>query len=262
MKIAVKSEAQLETMRRAGRIVAETLAIIAEKARPGISTGRLDQFADEHIRQSGAIPSFKGYLGYPRSICTSPNDVIVHGIPGDYKLKSGDILGVDCGAIFDGWHGDAALTLAIGEVRPEALKLMAATAASLAAGIRECMTGRRLGDIGHSVQRVAESAGFSVVRDYVGHGIGTAMHEEPQVPNYGPPGKGEKLKRGNVLAIEPMVNIDGPATKVMDDGWTVVTRDGALSAHFEHTVVVGDAGPEILTILDDTDSELMRLDGN
>lgn len=260
MRIGVKDKSQLDLMRKAGLIVAETLALVTDSARPGISTGRLDRIAEDHIRASGAVPSFKGYLGYPASICTSPNNVIVHGIPGDYKLKDGDIIGIDCGAIWQGWHGDAAVTIGVGDISDEAEQLLDVTKKSLAAGIEQVQGGNRLGDIGHAIQEVAESAGYAVVRDYVGHGIGTAMHEAPQVPNYGPGGIGKRLKPGYVLAIEPMVNIGDIQTKVLDDGWTVVTRDGSLSAHFEHTVAVLEGGPEIFTALDD--SELIRLSGN
>jgi methionyl aminopeptidase len=183
-------------------------------------------------------------------ICTSPNSVIVHGIPGDYRLEEGDIISIDCGAIIDGWHGDAARTIPVGEISEEARKLLTVTEDSLWAGIEHVRQGARLSDIGHAVQTVAEGAGFSVVREYVGHGIGRAMHEEPQVPNYGEPGKGIKLKVGHVLAVEPMVNLGSPETELTEDGWTVVTADGQLSAHFEHSIAVTEDGPEVLTVLD------------
>lgn len=262
MRVEVRTPAEIELMRRAGRIVADVLGRVSEVVRPGISTRRLDQVADDCIRKAGAIPSFKGYRGYPASICTSPNEVVVHGIPGDYRLRDGDIVGIDCGAILDGWHGDAAVTLPVGEVSDDAQRLLAATQVALAAGIRQALDGNRLGDIGFAVQEVAESAGFSVVREYVGHGIGREMHEAPQIPNYGPPASGKKIKIGNVFALEPMVNQGGFETRVLDDDWTVVTRDGSLSAHFEHTVAVTENGPEILTILGDTQAELVRLASN
>jgi methionyl aminopeptidase len=203
--------------------------------------------AREVLERRSARSNFLNYHGFPAVICTSPNDVIVHGIPGSYRLKDGDILSIDCGAIIEGYHGDAAVTVPIGEIGDLAEKLLATTEESLRAGISQIQAGNRLSDIGHAVQLVAEGAGFSVVREYVGHGIGTAMHEEPQIPNYGPPGKGIKLKVGHVFAVEPMVNAGGVATKLLDDGWTVKTADGSLSAHFEHTIALTDDGPEVLT---------------
>lgn len=262
MKVEVRTIEEIKLMRRAGLVVAETLARVGDAVRPGISTKRLDQIADECIRKAGGIPSFKGYRGYPASICTSPNDVVVHGIPGDYRLREGDIIGIDCGAILDGWHGDAAVTLPVGEVTEEAARLIAVTRSALAAGIHQAVHGRRLGDIGHAIQKVAESAGFSVVREYVGHGIGREMHEAPQIPNYGPPGAGKRIKAGNVFALEPMINAGNFETRVLDDAWTVVTRDGSLSAHFEHTVAITEDGPEILTSFEDTEAELVRLAAN
>ncbi|RIK11474.1 MAG: type I methionyl aminopeptidase [Acidobacteria bacterium] len=249
-------------MKRAGLVVYDVLSRITDAVRPGISTRRLDQIADDCIRKAGAIPSFKGYRGYPASVCTSPNEVVVHGIPDDYRLRDGDIIGVDCGAILDGWHGDAAVTLPVGDVSDEAAELISVTRHSLAAGIRQAIEGNRLGDIGFAVQEVAESCGFSVVREYVGHGIGREMHEAPQIPNYGPPDSGKRIKNGNVFALEPMINAGDFATKVLDDGWTVVTRDGSLSAHFEHTVAVTPDGPEILTVVGETEAELVRLAAN
>jgi methionyl aminopeptidase len=246
----VKTTEQIAKMRRAGRIVAEIHERVAAAVRPGVTTRKLDQISEEIIRARGAVPSFKGYHGFPATICTSPNSVIVHGIPDNRALREGDIVGIDAGAILEGWHADAAITLAVGEVSPDAARLMEVTEESLWEGLRQAEEGNRLSDIGHAIQAVAEDAGFSVVREYVGHGIGTAMHEEPQVPNYGPAGKGPKLKVGMVLAIEPMVNAGGYTTKVLDDGWTVMTRDGSLSAHYEHTVAITDNGPEVLTLPD------------
>jgi methionyl aminopeptidase len=234
-------------MRRAGRVVAEMIERTRAAATPGTTTTDLDQVAREVLASRGAKSNFLGYHGFPAVICTSPNDMIVHGIPGDYVLADGDIISVDCGAIVEGYHGDAAFTMAIGEVTPGAEKLLRVTEDALWAGIEQIRDGHRLHDIGSAVQTVAEGAGFSVVREYVGHGIGTAMHEDPQVPNYWPGRPGPKLRSGMVLAVEPMVNAGGPETRVLDDGWGVVTADGRLSAHFEHTIAVTDDGPEVLT---------------
>jgi methionyl aminopeptidase len=235
-------------MRRAGRVVAEMHARTREAARAGVTTAQLDRVAREVLARRGARSNFLGYHGFPAVICTSPNDMIVHGIPGPYRLKEGDILSIDCGAIVEGYHGDAAFTMAIGEAGAEAEKLIRVTEESLWAGIRRMEEGNRLHDIGAAVQTVAEGAGFSIVREYVGHAIGTAMHEEPQVPNYWPGTPGPLLKAGMVFAIEPMVNVGGPATRLLADGWSVVTADGSLSAHFEHTIGITDDGPEVLTL--------------
>lgn len=237
-------------MRRAGRVVAEMLSRCQEAARPGVRTADLDRVARDVLDRRGAKSNFLNYGGFPAVICTSPNDVVVHGIPGEYILAEGDILSVDCGAIVDGYHGDAAVTFPVGEVDHDLTSLMEATRASLEAGISRMVVGGRLSDIGQAIQDVAETAGYSVVRDYVGHGIGTSLHEEPSVANYGPGGRGMKLKVGHVLAIEPMVNLGGAATRVHADGWTVMTADGSRSAHFEHSVALTDDGPEILTRLD------------
>ena len=237
-------------MRRAGRVVAEMHARTRDAARAGVTTAQLDRVARDVLARRGARSNFLGYHGFPAVICTSPNDMIVHGIPGPYRLKEGDILSIDCGAIIEGYHGDAAFTMAIGEVGPEAEKLIRVTEESLWAGIRRMEEGNRLHDIGSAVQTVAEGAGFSIVREYVGHAIGTAMHEEPQVPNYWPGTPGPRLKAGMVFAIEPMVNVGGPATRLLADGWSVVTADGSLSAHFEHTIAITDNGPEVLTLPD------------
>jgi methionyl aminopeptidase len=237
-------------MRRAGKVVAEMHERCVEAAKPGATTLDIDRVAREVIERRGARSNFLGYHGFPAVICTSPNDVIVHGIPGGYVLQEGDIIGLDCGAIIEGWHADAAVTVPVGEVSAEARKLMDATRDSLWAGIEQIRDGNRLYDIGSAVQKVAEGAGFSVVREYVGHGIGTAMHEPPQIPNYKPAegGRGIKIKTGHVFAVEPMINAGGRETFLMEDGWTVVTADGSLSAHFEHTIAVTDDGPEVLTL--------------
>jgi methionyl aminopeptidase len=245
-----KSSQEVDRMRRAGRLVGHTLSIVSAAARPGVSLLELDQLAERTIREAGATPSFLGYHGFPATLCLSPNDVVVHGIPNGYVLQEGDVLSIDCGAIVEGYHGDAAVTIPIGEVDEAAMRLIATTERSMWAGIGQVRAGRRLSDIGHAVEQVALEPGYGVVREYVGHGIGTAMHEEPQVPNYGRPGRGLRLDVGLVLAIEPMLNQGGPETEVLDDGWTVVTRDGSRSAHFEHTVAITPAGPEVLTLLD------------
>ena len=234
-------------MRKAGRVVAEMHEATREAARPGVTTAELDRVARQVLDRRGARSNFLHYHGFPAVICASPNDMIVHGIPGEYRLEEGDIISIDCGAIVEGYHGDAAFTMAIGEVTPVARRLLEATEASLWAGIAEMEAGHRLHDIGRAVAGVAERAGFSVVREYTGHGIGTAMHEDPSVPNYYPGVPGPVMKAGMVLAVEPMVNAGGPETRLLDDGWSVVTADGSLSAHFEHTIVVTDDGPEVLT---------------
>jgi methionyl aminopeptidase len=243
-----RSTEELDKMRRAGKVVAEMHDVTRQAAKPGVTTRDLDKLAREVLDRRGARSNFLNYHGFPAVICTSPNDMIVHGIPGDYVLDEGDILSIDCGAIIEGYHGDAAFTMGIGEVSKEAAKLIEVTERSLWAAIDQMEEGKRLSDIGHAVQSVAEAAGFSVVREYVGHAIGTAMHEEPQVPNYGAPGKGIKLRSGHVFAVEPMVNVGSPATRLLDDGWSVVTADGSLSAHWEHTIAITDDGPEVFTV--------------
>ncbi len=245
--IELKSPSQLEAMRRAGRIVGELLARLQAAVAPGMTTGALDALAGETIAELGGLPAFKGYRGFPGYICTSVNDEVVHGIPGPRVLKAGDIIGLDVGARADGYYGDAAVTVPVGAVSDEARRLITVTRQALEAGIAMAVPGQRLSDISHAVQRVVEAAGFSVVREFVGHGIGTQLHEEPQVPNYGPPGTGPVLKAGMVLAIEPMVNAGRPEVEVLADGWTAVTRDRRFSAHFEHTVAITERGPEILT---------------
>ena len=234
-------------MRGAGRIVSETLARLRDAIRPGITTAELDAVAEQSISAAGASPSFKGYRGFPASICTSPNDMIVHGIPDETTLHAGDIISLDVGAFYRGFHADSAWTFPVGDVAEEASQLLKVTEEALSAAIAECHPGNRVGDIGYAVEQVAHAAGVSVVREYVGHGVGRSLHEEPQVPNYGPPGRREPLAPGMTLAIEPMLNLGGPETRVLDDGWGVVTADGSLSAHFEHTVAVTADGHEILT---------------
>ena len=247
--ITRKSPEQIALMRRAGTIVAEMHEECIRAAKPGSTTADVDAVARDVIERRGARSNFLGYHGFPAVVCTSPNDVIVHGIPSeDVVLEAGDILSIDCGAIVEGWHADAAITVPIGEIDEESQRLIDVTRESLEAAIEQVVAGNRLGDLGAAVEGRAEAAGFTVVREYVGHGIGTAMHEEPQVPNYGPSGRGMKLKEGLVLAIEPMVNAGGPETEVLADGWTVVTRDGRRSAHFEHTIAVTEHGPEVLTL--------------
>ena len=247
--ITRKNREQIALMRRAGRVVAEMHEVCTRAAKPGATTLDVDAAAREVIQRRGARSNFLGYNGFPAVVCTSPNDVIVHGIPSaDVVLEEGDILSIDCGAIIEGWHADAAVTVPVDEIDDESQRLIEVTRRSLEAAIDQVEEGHRLGDVGAAVEGIAEQAGFTVVREYVGHGIGTAMHEDPQVPNYGPAGRGLKLKEGHVLAIEPMVNAGTAATRLLDDGWTVVTADGRRSAHFEHTIAVTDHGPEVLTL--------------
>jgi methionyl aminopeptidase len=246
--IVRKSPAEIEIMREAGRVSALALRLAGEAVAIGVTTADLDRIAEDAIRAEGGIPAFKGYHGFPATLCTSVNEQVVHGIPGTRKLRDGDILSIDVGAIVDGYYGDNARTFAVGDVASRTLRLMDVTQQSLEAGIAKCRVGMRLYDISAAVQRVAEAAGFSVVREYVGHGIGRQMHEEPQVPNYGPAGKGPTLQPGMVLAIEPMINEGAAAVRQLDDGWTVVTVDGKPSAHFEHTVAITQEGPVILTL--------------
>ncbi|HET6777161.1 MAG TPA: type I methionyl aminopeptidase [Actinomycetota bacterium] len=243
-----KSTDEIERMRRAGRVVAATIDRLVGEVRAGVTTAQLDDLAEDAIRSAGSVPSFKGYRGFPRSICTSVNEQVVHGIPGSRLLKSGDLLSLDVGAIWEGYHADSAVSVFVGEPpSAEAEKLVLVTEESLEAGIAQIRPGGRLSDISHAVQEVAEGAGFSVVREYVGHGIGRSLHEDPQIPNYGPPGRGPELRRGLVVAVEPMVNLGGWETRVLADEWTVVTADGSLSAHFEHTIALTVQGTEILT---------------
>ncbi len=247
--IIYKSAEEIAKMRKAGRVVAGTIDRVVAAVRPGIATADLDAVAEAYIDEQGAIPSFKGYKGYPASICVSINEEIVHGIPSPKRvLAEGDILSLDFGAIWEGFHADSALTIFVGDPpSAEAEKLVRVTEEALEAGISQIAAGARLSDVGAAVQQVAEGAGFSVVREYVGHGIGRSMHEDPQIPNYGEPGRGPVLKPGLVIAVEPMVNLGGWETRVLDDDWTVVTADGSLSAHFEHTVAITESGPDVLT---------------
>ena len=247
--ITRKTPEQIALMRRAGRVVAEMHECCTRAAKPGATTMDVDAAARDVLERRGAGSNFLNYHGFPAVVCTSPNEVIVHGIPSDtVVLEEGDILSIDCGAIIEGWHADAAITVPVGEIDDESKRLVDVTRASLEDAIEEIVPGNRLGDIGAAVEARALAAGFGIVREYVGHGIGTAMHEDPQVPNYGPPGRGLKLKEGHVLAIEPMVNAGGEETLLLDDGWTVVTRDGRRSAHFEHTIACTEHGPEVLTL--------------
>lgn len=243
-----KSPEEVAAMKRAGVILVDTLNRLEDALRPGITTAQLDTIAEKSITDAGATPSFKGYRGFPGSICTSPNKEIVHGIPGPRKMEEGDILSVDVGVFFEGWHADSAWTFPVGDIDPQAAELLKVTEASLDAAIARCKPGLRLGDVGHAVEEVAIGAGFSVVREYAGHGIGKRLHEELWIPNYGPPGRREVMSAGMTLAIEPMVNLGGPETKTLADGWTVVTADGSLSAHFEHTVAITSEGCEVLTV--------------
>ena len=244
-----KSKNEIEKMRASGQIVARVLKRLSEIVQPGITTRDLDAEAERLIRAAGAMPTFKGYNGYPASICASINDEVVHGIPSSRKLREGDIIGVDCGATYRGYVGDAAVTLAVGKISGELQKLMEVTRESLFQAIAKCRIGNRLGDVCHAVEAHVVPLGYSVVRNFCGHGIGRAMHEDPQVPNYGKPGTGPVLREGWVIAIEPMVNIGRHDVKVLSDGWTVITLDGRPSAHFEHTVAITADGPQILTEL-------------
>jgi methionyl aminopeptidase len=252
--ITIKSPREIETMAAAGRIVAGTLALVERHVRPGISTEALDRLAEEFIRSHpGARPSFKGLYDFPATLCTSINQEIVHGIPSPTRvLKEGDLLSVDVGAWLEGLHADSAATFPVGDVSPEAARLLQVTRDALVAGVAQARAGNHVGDIGHAVQKVAEGAGYSVVRELVGHGIGAAFHEEPQVPNYGKPKRGARLVPGMTIAIEPMINVGDPEIRTLDDKWTVVTRDGSLSAHFEHTVAIGENGAaaRVLTVAD------------
>jgi methionyl aminopeptidase len=242
-----KAPAEIERMARAGAVVADTLALIGERARPGVSTQELDELADEYIRSRGGVATFKGYRGYPASICTSPNEMVVHGIPGLYTLGEGDVLAVDVGVTLAGFVADSAATFPVGEISPEAERLLEGCQAALAAGIEQCRVGNRLSDISHAIQHVTEKHGYSVVRSLVGHGVGRSMHEEPQIPNFGEPGRGPLLSEGMTFAIEPMINAGSPEVVLHDDEWSISTADGSLSAHFEHTVAITQDGPRILT---------------
>jgi methionyl aminopeptidase len=244
--ITVRGADELRKLEEASRVVLETLEVVERAVEPGITTAELDRLAEEEIRRRGARPAFLGYRGYPKTLCTSINDEVVHGIPGKRALKEGDILGIDCGAIVEGYYGDAARTVAVGRIDAEREKLLRITRAALEAGIAAARPGGRVSDIGAAVEAVAMIHGYGVVRDFVGHGVGTALHEEPQIPNYGPPGRGAALKAGMVIAIEPMFNLGRAEVTVDKDGWTVRTRDGSASAHFEYTVALGADGAVVL----------------
>jgi methionyl aminopeptidase len=245
--IVRKSAGEIAKIAAAGAILADCIDALTEAAVPGITTAELDRMAEKFIRQHRGVPTFLGYRGFPASICASPNDMVVHGIPGKYRVAEGDLLSIDVGVTLEGYVADSAVTLAMGAVEPEAARLLDVTRESLEAGLAECREGRRLGDISHAVQEVVEAAGFSVVRSLVGHGVGKEMHEDPQIPNYGDPGRGPRLEEGMVFAIEPMVDAGAYDVVVADDGWAIHTADGSLSAHFEHTVAIGKKGPRVLT---------------
>ena len=247
--VYLRNRSEIDAIRAAAQLVARTLDMLGRELRPGITTADLDRLAEAFIRDHGGRPAFKGYRGFPASICPSVNEEVVHGIPGPRTLRDGDIIGIDVGVEMDGFFGDAARTFAVGEIRPEVQRLLEVTHEALMQGIANARAGLRVGDVSHSIQEHAERHGFSVVRSLVGHGIGREMHVEPQVPNYGPADRGPRLMAGQVLAIEPMVNMGGFDVVTQPDGWTVVTKDGSLSAHFEHTVAVGAEGPEILSSL-------------
>jgi methionyl aminopeptidase len=245
--IVKKNPAEIDKMARAGEILVRTMDLLAGKIRPGVTTSELDQAAERFIRSQGATPAFKGYRGFPGSICASPNDMVVHGIPGRFRLSRGDILSIDIGVVYEGWVADAARTFGVGETSPVAGKLLDVTRESLFKAVEQCRPGNHLGDVGAAVQRHVEAGGFSIVRSLVGHGIGREMHEEPQIPNYGTPGKGVLLEPGMVLAVEPMTTAGRHMVRMGDDGWAIYAQDGSLAAHFEFTIAVTDDGPRILT---------------
>jgi methionyl aminopeptidase len=245
--IIKKSPEEIDKIAAAGAVLVKTLSLVQSKLRPGVTTGELDEAAERFIRSQDAEPAFKGYRGFPGSICTSPNSMVVHGIPGPYKLSRGDILSVDVGVVLDGWVADAARTFPVGQVSPIARRLLRSTEGALLAAVKECRPGRRLGDVSHAVQRQVEADGFSVVRSLVGHGIGRDMHEDPQIPNFGEPGRGPELEEGMVLAVEPMVTAGRHAVRMGDDHWAIFSQDGSLAAHFEFTIAITANGPRILT---------------
>ncbi len=247
--IILKSSGEIERLRKSNRLVAETMQLLAERIKPGVTTAELDACAEEFIRKANAVPAFKGYMGYKHTLCISVNEEVVHGIPSARRLEEGDIVGIDCGALLNGFFGDHAWTFPVGTISASAAQLLATSEAALMDGIAAATKDRRLFDISHAIQARAEAAGYSVVRDFVGHGIGAALHEDPQVPNFGEPDTGMRLRPGLTLALEPMVNEGTWEVEVLGDGWTVVTKDRKLSAHFEHTIVVTDNGPEILSVL-------------
>jgi methionyl aminopeptidase len=246
--IVRKSPAQIERMRAANALVAQVLSELRRLVAPGVSTLELDTVAERQVRAAGAVPAFKGYQGYPATLCASVNEAVVHGIPSSAPLVDGDIVSLDMGVVLDGYYGDSAITVPVGGVPARVSELLRVTREALERGIAQVRVGGHVSDIGHHVQRHVEAHGFSVVREFVGHGIGVALHEEPQIPNYGDPGQGPRLETGMVIAIEPMVTLGRPAVKVLGDGWTAVTRDGSLAAHFEHTVAITEGGPDVLTV--------------
>jgi methionyl aminopeptidase len=245
--IVKKTPEQIDKMAAAGDILVRTLELVEGKIRPGVTTKELDEAAERFIRSQGAVPAFKGYRGFPGSICASPNAMVVHGIPGKYKLERGDVLSVDIGVVLDGWVADAARTFAVGPITPVAQKLLDTTEGSLLAAVPQCVAGKRLGDISHAIQQHVEAEGFSIIRSLVGHGVGRDMHEDPQIPNYGPPGRGPRLEEGMVLAIEPMVTAGRHQVRMADDHWSIFTQDGSLAAHFEFTIAITAGGPRVLT---------------
>jgi methionyl aminopeptidase len=256
--ILKKTPAEIEKMAAAGAILVKTMNLLAGKVRPGVTTRELDQAAEKFIRSQGAEPAFKGYRGFPGSICASPNSMIVHGIPGPYKLERGDILSVDIGVVLDGWVADAARTFAIGPVSPVATKLLRVTEEALMLAVPQCRAGNRLGDVSHTIQEHVEAAGLSIVRTLVGHGVGRSMHEEPQIPNYGTPGTGVALEEGMVLAVEPMVTAGRHAVRVGEDHWAIYSQDGSLAAHFEFTIAVTADGPRVLTPWNEAETAARR----
>jgi methionyl aminopeptidase len=258
--IQIKSPDQIDAMRRAGVVVGETLELLRASVRPGITTGDLDEIAEEHIRSRGGTPSFLGYHGFPRTICTSVNDAVVHGIPGDRVLADGDVVSIDCGAIVDGWHGDAAITVALGEVPDDVAELMRVTEEALWRGIAAARLGGKVSDISHAVESHVRAAGdYGILEDYTGHGIGSEMHQPPNVPNFGRPGRGAKLVRGLALAVEPMITLGTKDTVLLEDDWTVVTADGSKAAHYEHTFTLTPDGAWVLTALDGGEAKLAEL---
>jgi methionyl aminopeptidase len=258
--IEIKTPEQIGLMRRAGLVVGETLELVRQTVRPGITTGELDAVAEDHIRSKGAVPSFKGYHGFPGSLCLSVNDEVVHGIPGDRVIEDGDVVSIDCGAIVEGWHGDAAITVAVGEAPDEVRELIRVTEEAMWRGIAAAALGGRVTDISHAVETYVRSqGGYGILEDYVGHGIGSAMHQPPNVPNYGRPGRGPKLVRGLALAVEPMVVLGSPDTRTLEDDWTVVTEDGSWAAHSENTFTLTERGTWVLTALDGGAAKLAEL---
>jgi methionyl aminopeptidase len=258
--VEIKTPEQIGVMRRAGLVVGETLELVRRTVRPGITTGELDAVAEDHIRSKGAVPSFKGYHGFPGSLCLSVNDEVVHGIPGDRVVEDGDVVSIDCGAIVEGWHGDAAITVAVGEVPAEVRELIRVTEEAMWRGIAAAALGGRVTDISHAVETYVRSqGGYGILEDYVGHGIGSAMHQPPNVPNYGRPGRGPKLVRGLALAVEPMVVLGSPDTRTLEDDWTVVTEDGSWAAHSENTFTLTERGTWVLTALDGGAAKLAEL---